>query len=274
MKYSTATVIAVAGLSSAAPQFSIPSGFNLPSFSFPSFNFPGIPAATSAAGSIGGIPASTPATVTDVAQPTSTGSTGGTVGSNCTPQGNGGGSTENGVADKNCCTDLTVIFARGTGETGNMGTIAGPPMVKALRSKLGADRVTVQGVDYPASAAGNANLGASGGPAMAESVKAALSQCPSTKVVVSGYSQGGMVAHNAFSAQGLTASQVAGAVLFGDPLKSQKVGDLADSNVKQFCASGDLVCQGGGAAITPAHLTYGNNADEAADFVISAAGLS
>jgi hypothetical protein len=48
---------------------------------------------------------------------------------------------------------MTVIFARGTGELGNMGTISGPPMVKAIRSKLGADRVTVQGVDYAASAA-------------------------------------------------------------------------------------------------------------------------
>ena len=48
---------------------------------------------------------------------------------------------------------MTVIFARGTGELGNMGTISGPPMVKAIRSKLGAERVTVQGVDYAASAA-------------------------------------------------------------------------------------------------------------------------
>jgi ABC-type sulfate transport system permease component len=48
---------------------------------------------------------------------------------------------------------MTLIFARGTGEFGNMGTISGPPMVKAIRSKLGADRVTVQGVDYAASAA-------------------------------------------------------------------------------------------------------------------------
>jgi hypothetical protein len=47
---------------------------------------------------------------------------------------------------------MTVIFARGTGEPGNMGIISGPPMVKAIRSKLGADKVTVQGVDYAASA--------------------------------------------------------------------------------------------------------------------------
>lgn len=57
---------------------------------------------------------------------------------------------------------MTVIFARGTGEMGNMGTVSGPPMVKAIRSKLGADKVTVQGVDYAASAAVSASYALKG----------------------------------------------------------------------------------------------------------------
>jgi hypothetical protein len=61
--------------------------------------------------------------------------------------------TENGIVDKNCCTDLTVVFARGTGEVGNVGTVSGPPMFRAIRQRLGSDRVTIQGVDYPASSA-------------------------------------------------------------------------------------------------------------------------
>jgi Cutinase len=68
----------------------------------------------------------------------------------CTMQGNGGGLNENGVVNNNCCTDVTVIFARGTAEFGNVGTFAGPPFFKSLRAKLGASRVTVQGVNYPA----------------------------------------------------------------------------------------------------------------------------
>lgn len=75
----------------------------------------------------------------------------GTIGANCTPQGAGGRATENGIVNKNCCTDMTVIFARGTTESGNVGSVTGPPMFAALRQKLGADRVTVQGVDYAAS---------------------------------------------------------------------------------------------------------------------------
>lgn len=62
-----------------------------------------------------------------------------------------GGSTENGLDGS--CGDLTVIFARGTSEPGNVGIISGPPMFKSLRTKLGNDKVVVQGVDYPASAA-------------------------------------------------------------------------------------------------------------------------
>jgi predicted esterase len=109
---------------------------------------------------------------------------------------------------------------------------------------------------------------------MAESVKTALSQCPSTKVVVSGYSQGGMVVHNAFSAQGLSSSQVAGAVLFGDPFISQKVGDLPESRVKQFCGSSDFVCGKPTGDVNGGHTSYGSVSDAAADFVIQAAGLS
>jgi cutinase len=178
------------------------------------------------------------------------------------------------VKDKNCCTDMTVIFARGTGESGNMGTVSGPPMVKAIRSKLGADKVTVQGVDYAASSAGNANQGGDGGQTMADLVKAAKSQCPSSKIIVSGYSQGAMVVHNAFS-KGVSAGDVAGAVMFGDPLKRQAISGLSTDKVKQFCGTSDQICGGGGdGGATGSHLSYGSIADAAATFAVQAAGLA
>lgn len=68
----------------------------------------------------------------------------------CVPQGNGGGVNENGIRNANCCTDVTVVYARGTIEVENVGIIAGPPLFKALRSRIGAGRVTVQGTDYAA----------------------------------------------------------------------------------------------------------------------------
>ena len=58
--------------------------------------------------------------------------------------------TENDITDGSPCKALTVIFARGTTETGNVGTLAGPPFFQALYNDLGASQVALQGVDYPA----------------------------------------------------------------------------------------------------------------------------
>jgi predicted esterase len=117
-------------------------------------------------------------------------------------------------------------------------------------------------------------MGADGGKVMAQYVQQALKQCPSTKVIVSGYSQGGMVVHNAFS-QGISASQVAGAIMFGDPLKRQAISGLSADKIKQFCGTSDTICGGGGdGGATGSHLSYGSVADSAATFAIQVAGLN
>ncbi|KUM65086.1 hypothetical protein ACN42_g1998 [Penicillium freii] len=179
-----------------------------------------------------------------------------------------GSSTENGVTQNDGCKEYTFIFARGTTEMGNMGSVIGPPLAKQLNSLTG-DKVTVQGVDYPADAAGNAAMGGTGGPTMAKLVKQALSQCPKTKVLMGGYSQGAMVVHKA--ADTLTADQITAAVLFGDPLKTQGVGKVASDKVKEFCHQGDPVCLNG--VNTMAHLTYGTDAEAAAKFLVEAADM-
>ena len=49
------------------------------------------------------------------------------------------------------CKPVTLIFARGTSELGNIGQIVGPPFVVALEKEFGKGNVAVQGVnDYPA----------------------------------------------------------------------------------------------------------------------------
>ncbi|EHA22596.1 hypothetical protein ASPNIDRAFT_36638 [Aspergillus niger ATCC 1015] len=179
-------------------------------------------------------------------------------------------STENGVTQHSgSCKKLTFIFARGTTEIGNMGTVVGPEVASELATLTG-NQVTVQGVNYPADWEGNVSLGSSGGPTMASYVKEALQQCPNTKVVLGGYSQGSMVVH--YAANQLSADQLSGAVLFGDPLKMEGVGKLSSSKVKEFCASGDPVCENGMNVM--AHLTYGSDAKEAAQFLVQAAGVS
>jgi cutinase len=95
--------------------------------------------------------------------------------------------TENGLTSGGCKA-MTVIFARGTTETGNVGTLAGPPFFNALEASVGAGNVAVQGVDYPADIPGFLAGGDAGGSkTMASLVQQAMTQCPSTKIVMAGY---------------------------------------------------------------------------------------
>ena len=94
------------------------------------------------------------------------------------------------------CKPVTVIFARGTIELGNVGSLAGPPFFAALAALIGADKFSVQGVDYPATILGYLEGGDAGGAATTASLlEQAASQCPDTQIVLSGYSQGAQVVH-------------------------------------------------------------------------------
>ena len=94
------------------------------------------------------------------------------------------------------CKPVTVIFARGTVELGNVGSITGPPFFNALDVLLGPQNVAVQGVDYPATILGYLEGGDKGGAqTLADLTEQAASQCPNTQIVLSGYSQGSQVVH-------------------------------------------------------------------------------
>lgn len=92
-----------------------------------------------------------------------------------------------------------------------MGTVVGPPLANQLISGLGQSQVAVQGVNYPADIAGAASgstnpKGAQGAQMMAQFTTMALQACPSTKVVLAGYSQGAEQVHGAL--MNLNAGQV------------------------------------------------------------------
>lgn len=186
-----------------------------------------------------------------------------------------GGLTATDVTDGKCA-PLTFIFARGSTESGNMGSTVGPALAKALIASLGDSNVVVQGVDYDATIESNVSLGSDGGPTMAKLAEEALSNCPNTSIALSGYSQGAMVVHYAVKSAGLSASDVSSAVLYGDPLDGQSVGSLPSSKLKEYCASGDGVCETHTFDITAAHLSYttGDDISGGSEFIISAAGLS
>jgi hypothetical protein len=103
----------------------------------------------------------------------------------------GFGPTEKGNF-KGSCSENIVIFAKGTTETGLLGITVGPVL------NLGLPRgFTVVGVDYTADLAGDYCLGLPGGMVARDMLNQAATKCPNSNIFLSGYSQGGMIAHNA-----------------------------------------------------------------------------
>ena len=94
------------------------------------------------------------------------------------------------------CKPITVIFARGTIELGNVGLDVGPPFFNHLAELIGADNIAVQGVDYPATIGGYLIGGDPGGAqTTANLLSQAVNNCLDTQIVLSGYSQGAMEVH-------------------------------------------------------------------------------
>ena len=57
------------------------------------------------------------------------------------------------------------------------------------------------------------------------------------------------------------------AVIFGDPNNGKPVGNVAAADTKVVCHTGDLICAGQSVILAP-HLTYGRDANAAAQFVV------
>ncbi|EFQ99710.1 cutinase [Nannizzia gypsea CBS 118893] len=173
---------------------------------------------------------------------------------------------ENGILDNAPCQPLTMIFARGTNEMGNMGKGIGRPLAAALRAKTG-NKVIVQGVNYDATPEGNLLLGLNGGPVMADLVKQSVAQCPDSKIVLAGYSQGAMVTH---AGKLLTHEEISAIVVFGDPGRFVPFVNIAPEKTKEYCNKGDPVCLNG--FDLDAHSEYAMHADSAATFLIETSG--
>jgi cutinase len=88
------------------------------------------------------------------------------------------------------CPDVEVIFARGTDDLPGLG-LPGQAFVDQLRPLLGGRTLNAYAVNYPAS---YDFLAAADGAVDAENrVQLMANQCPSTKLVLGGYSQGAAV---------------------------------------------------------------------------------
>jgi cutinase len=200
------------------------------------------------------------------------------------------------AASADPCPDVEVLFARGTGEPPGVGNV-GQPFVDALRGRIGARSLGVYPVNYQASSdfqnpdfpmtviAGIRDAGSH--------IESMAANCPKTKEVLGGYSQGAAVAGYVTSAAvppGVPAAavpppmppdianHVAAVTLFGTPSDQflgqygappVAIGPLYKPKTIELCAPGDSICGTGNDMV--AHALYAANGmtGQAADFAAS-----
>ncbi|KAH6843326.1 carbohydrate esterase family 5 protein [Chaetomium sp. MPI-CAGE-AT-0009] len=169
------------------------------------------------------------------------------------------------------CPSVILIFARASGEPGNMGISAGPNVASALERDFRND-IWVQGVGGPYSAGLAENFlpaGTSRG-AIDEAKRLftmANTKCPNAAVVAGGYSQGTAVMSNSVSElSGAVQDQIKGVVLFGYTKNLQNVGRIPNyprDRTEVYCNVSDAVCWGT-LFIAPAHFLYTTDSSIAA----------
>ncbi|KAG9201208.1 hypothetical protein G6514_005937 [Epicoccum nigrum] len=175
------------------------------------------------------------------------------------------------------CKDVIFVWARGSTELGNMGSIIGQPLGDELRREYGSD-LAIEGVDYAALLSTNYLPG--GTDILAELEMRGILEdinrrCPASVIVCGGYSQGAAVNHRAIEDLSTAVkNQIAGVVTFGDTQNradNQQIPNFPKDKIKIFCGGviRDTVCDGNlaGAVLAP-HLSYGRNAEEAGRFLI------
>ena len=189
------------------------------------------------------------------------------------------------------CPDAEVVFARGTTELPGVGP-TGEAFVDSLRSRVGAKSVGVYAVDYPATT--DFPTAVDGITDARAHVLATAANCPRTKIVLGGFSQGaavmGFVTANAVP-DGVSAldvpapmppdvaNHVAAVALFGKPSTRFMraindppitIGPQYVAKTIDLCVDNDLVCDSDGRSFS-AHNQYvdAGMVDQGATFVAS-----
>jgi hypothetical protein len=189
------------------------------------------------------------------------------------------------------CPDAEVVFARGTTEAPGLGP-TGDVFVDSLRARVGAKSVGVYPVDYPATT--DFPTAVVGITDARTHVLATAANCPHTKIVLGGFSQGaavtGFVTANVVP-DGVSAldvpapmppeiaNHVAAVALFGKPSTRFMhaindppitVGQQYLAKTIDLCVDNDLVCDSHGTSFS-AHNDYvdAGLVDQGAAFVAS-----
>ena len=181
------------------------------------------------------------------------------------------------------CPDIDVVFARGTNDAPGLGR-PGQAFADALQGQVGGRTLTTYGVNYPAS---YDFLAAADGAADATNrISAMAASCPSTRIVLGGYSQGAAVVDmlagipplgnkigevgSAPPLPGSLVPNVAAVAVFGNP--ATKFGNPVTSSVFggkaiDLCKDGDPICSHGRNPFAHSDYVSAGLTDQAANFV-------
>jgi cutinase len=187
------------------------------------------------------------------------------------------------------CPDVEVVFARGTFEAPGVGGI-GQSFVDSVRRQASGKSVSVYAVNYPAST--DFPTAVQGIRDAADHIEATAANCPDTRIVLGGFSQGAAVAGFVTSeavpsgadAEDVpdpmppsVADHVAAVTLFGKPgpgfmsligSPQVEIGSLYQPKTIDLCIANDPICAGEGDGVN--HSLYNQNGmtDQAASFAV------
>jgi cutinase len=157
------------------------------------------------------------------------------------------------------------------------GSTVGPPTGQGLKNAFGETNVAVEGIDYGALLSTNFLPGGADLAGIAEMrslLNEAAARCPTSVLLVGGYSQGAALVHRAV--ENLSASvkaRIFGAVTYGDTQNTQDRGRIPNfptDRTKVICNTGDAVCLGTLTILAP-HLDYVRRVPEAVSFLVARA---
>jgi cutinase len=181
------------------------------------------------------------------------------------------------------CSDVKVVFARGTNDAPGLGR-PGQAFADSLTGLLAGRTVTTYGVNYPAS---YDFLTAADGAADATNyITALVQQCPSTKIVLGGYSQGAAVVDMLAGIPPLgnkvgeigsgpplpsnLVPSISAVVVFGNPatkFSNPITSSVFGGRAIDLCKDGDPICSRGRNPFAHSDYVTAGLTDQAANFV-------
>ncbi|MCW2654969.1 MAG: cutinase [Mycobacterium sp.] len=185
------------------------------------------------------------------------------------------------TASADGCPDVEVIFARGTGEPPGVGAV-GQAFVNSLNSRVGGKSVGVYAVNYPATL--NVLHAAAGANDAIGHMNYMAANCPNTRMVLGGFSQGAYVmdlvtgapmpslGFNGAPAPDV-ANDVAAVAVFGNPSNRMLGGPLSNlspvygGKAIDLCNENDPICSKGSDRSAHSLYVQSGMASQAANYV-------